>query len=1445
MRKLFLFLLSLPLFAVDVTLTITETGSQARTNWATAGGVPLTEADNVLDAANLMVTQSDGTTKIASQMRVLACWGNAAPASATTCPGGSPIKVVLLDYQVPSISSGGTYTIRLKDRSGADPSPPTLSVTDGASTITIDTGAAEFVLSKTAFDVFNSVNVTGAGDIITAGSGQKLYVTEGGTEYNTLNADAPTMTVLKSGPLRAEILVEGQMESSGGAAQALRYFAWMYFYAGSARATINLRIIFDKDMWSFNPTDLAIKLPLGLGANFTFQTQGGTSAMTTTDYAYLLQQDHGVTGTGWYHRKNAVDVASGGQSDGACGVYDSTFGVVAWKRWAWQEYPWECEVTTGKTLRLGLWPAHSDYATLVPTKKTEAQGSSTINHIFPYRDNESMDLRGVNESGASWPDSEHNGIGMGKMWQIELEFHGGTALDSEDRADAYAAPLMALNSTYFTGTGIFGPIGPCISGLGAGNLLQDAEDTLAASFTYYRTTTQNRRNYGLFVYGDSQYDNAATTSRWWLMQRVDWNTAHAMQYLRCGDRTTFDEAEAINRHIGEQEIVHIDVAPFTDADGHHVNKAKGGVVATHDVGNSHWNNCTWGKPAPCTPVNSEPFVDDTALGFRMLYFLTGHEFYRDNNKRRADALVAAGPPTPTGPRSISNMATPLFQYELTGTASYLTAANVIANEIKLNSSSGGFEVSGAGYLSAGETQLGWSIFHANWAGRAMWLYHHLLDDADMMDIIRKTGKAMAGATHENEAHGAEQWFASAFWYLGTWYQSDSGGADAVKILRREIWELVGDKRQWVSNGSTQWVQNYVPAMYGLPVAIYALQDYGSYSGVAKESTPLQMVRIPSGADLSAYVNESSDAEISLTYLISTGAASSPGFSPWGELGTLTVKAYNPGGSEIFSDTLTSGDVANTFAEIIAGGAGTDGRYVTITLPSDATTGAYRITFNSSVAYNYVGLVSVSTGKHVWHVPRAGTTGRLSRGVWWFQGPTGSGTIHANYGNTGGLVAPSGRVYSHNGSNQTLNVTNEQGVWGLMPGIPAEVHALYIPYVRSSVSGAATSTKPLYAVNPSHYFDVAAVSVDTTAMPGPPHFIINNTDTGGGGDPLTITSSCPITPAVQNVVYGGFTFGASGGTPGYTWSIVSGALPMGLSLSGAGAVSGTPSEDGTFNFTVRVTDAVPDTEDLACSIVVSANNPPVITGAPLSAVTRGSAASGAYTATGDATIEFTVESGALPTGWALQTDGTITGTATTIGNFTANICATNSAGTSDPCHEQTYNVRPGESQGLTVSVVSSGPSAVVTVTRAGFDANTPMDLVVRTSDAVTEIFRSDTIPPGLASRRFALTIAPNTTYHVEVAGAGQDGYFIFSSPSTSGTGTFTWFSRHSTAANVLLEYGTTTSLGSSVSGSCTAGACSASIPSLTRGTVQYIRPTYRTSMDVVINPRGSIQPYLFK
>jgi len=77
-----------------------------------------------------------------------------------------------------------------------------------------------------------------------------------------------------------------------------------------------------------------------------------------------------------------------------------------------------------------------------------------------------------------------------------------------------------------------------------------------------------------------------------------------------------------------------------------------------------------------------------------------------------------------------------------------------------------------------------------------------------------------------------------------------------------------------------------------------------------------------------------------------------------------------------------------------------------------------------------------------------------------------------------------------------------------------------------------------------------------------------------------------------------TLAANGGTLPYTWSILLGALPTGLSLNAStGAITGTPTMSGTVSFTVKVTDsAMPANQATQpLSITVTGSGTPAPTG----------------------------------------------------------------------------------------------------------------------------------------------------------------------------------------------------------------------------------------------------------
>lgn len=141
-----------------------------------------------------------------------------------------------------------------------------------------------------------------------------------------------------------------------------------------------------------------------------------------------------------------------------------------------------------------------------------------------------------------------------------------------------------------------------------------------------------------------------------------------------------------------------------------------------------------------------------------------------------------------------------------------------------------------------------------------------------------------------------------------------------------------------------------------------------------------------------------------------------------------------------------------------------------------------------------------------------------------------------------------------------------------------------------------------------------------------------------------------------------TLAATGDTP-ITWTVESGSLPTGLSLNAStGAISGTPTVDGTSPFTVRATNVAGFAQQPMTIVIAAAVVAPSVTTTTLPGAVAGVAYSATLAATGTAPITWSIPVGTLPTGLSLDANtGAITGTpgASGVAAFTAR--ATNSAG----------------------------------------------------------------------------------------------------------------------------------------------------------------------------------------
>jgi hypothetical protein len=137
--------------------------------------------------------------------------------------------------------------------------------------------------------------------------------------------------------------------------------------------------------------------------------------------------------------------------------------------------------------------------------------------------------------------------------------------------------------------------------------------------------------------------------------------------------------------------------------------------------------------------------------------------------------------------------------------------------------------------------------------------------------------------------------------------------------------------------------------------------------------------------------------------------------------------------------------------------------------------------------------------------------------------------------------------------------------------------------------------------------------------------------------------------------------ASGGVSPYTYSVTSGSLPAGLTLTAAGALSGTPTTAGSSTFTVQVADSEKPAVTATQSYTVVVYPTLSITTATLSAANVGMSYTATITATGGvAPYTFAVTTGSLPAGLTLSSSGTISGTPTAAGSFTFTITVTDSA-----------------------------------------------------------------------------------------------------------------------------------------------------------------------------------------
>jgi hypothetical protein len=197
-------------------------------------------------------------------------------------------------------------------------------------------------------------------------------------------------------------------------------------------------------------------------------------------------------------------------------------------------------------------------------------------------------------------------------------------------------------------------------------------------------------------------------------------------------------------------------------------------------------------------------------------------------------------------------------------------------------------------------------------------------------------------------------------------------------------------------------------------------------------------------------------------------------------------------------------------------------------------------------------------------------------------------------------------------------------------------------VQNTVTKASSTSVPVVITTPANGASVSPLSLLTTSLPQP-----------------TLGTAYSVALA------------ASGGTPTYNWIVTGGQLPPGLSLSSTtGVISGAPTSNGSFSFTITVTDSGSPTQTATMQYGLTVP-PPVSTPPPptpptplqitpsLPAGVVGSMYSGSLQVTGG-TAPYTWSSSALPAGLSLGSNGVISGDPTSGGSTSVTFTVSDSS-----------------------------------------------------------------------------------------------------------------------------------------------------------------------------------------
>jgi len=513
----------------------------------------------------------------------------------------------------PDVAGG----LQVAPGAAAAPAGDVVKVTETDQSVQIDTGKLTCRISKSGANLIDSIT-DGGKEVVR--NGQLQCILQNAPDGDDLNPPARQLfvseikkvTVEQTGPVRADVKIEGVHKLKGGDREWLPFVVRLYFYAGDEPIRLVHTIVYDGDQNKdfIKGLGLVFDVPMreqiqnrhvrfansnggvwaeplqliapggrgfGGGGNSANQIEGDRLPNVNTPMqdaawdSFRLSQPNsdGFTIIKRTNPKSSwVGVAEGQRAAGLAFIGDASGGLAVGVKDFWQKYPASIDIegalSDAAHVNLWLWSPESAAMDL---RHYDTHGHGNVNTGGSYEDYE--------------PDFA-TPFGVGRTSELMLFPTAKTPTREETAKLAalnIAPPLLTTSPDYLHSTGVFGvwsvqdkstPVKAAI------------ESRLDSAIDYYQKAIDEHHFYGFWNFGDVRHAYDAQRHEWrydiggyaWDNSELGsvlwiWNS-----YIRTGRADIYRMAEAMIRQTSEVETYHL--GPFM------------GLGSRHNV--DHWGD---------------------------------------------------------------------------------------------------------------------------------------------------------------------------------------------------------------------------------------------------------------------------------------------------------------------------------------------------------------------------------------------------------------------------------------------------------------------------------------------------------------------------------------------------------------------------------------------------------------------------------------------------------------------------------------------------------------------------------------------------------------------------------------------------------------------------------------------------------------------------------------